>query len=65
MFLGLLFVGSMFVADNQEFINAVEADLKSGKTWAYVGAQPIPVNGVAIPVVETSTGNKIVYFVTQ
>ena len=65
MFVGVLLMGSLFVADNQEFINAVEVDLKAGKTWTYVGAQPIPVNGVAIPVIETSTGNKIVYFVTK
>tara|TARA_B110000902_G_scaffold205845_1_gene234368 strand:+ start:361 stop:558 length:198 start_codon:yes stop_codon:yes gene_type:complete len=65
MFVGILLMGSLFVADNQEFINAVEVDLKAGKTWTYVGAQPIPVNGVAIPVIETSTGNKIVYFVTK
>ena len=65
MFVGILLMGSLFVADNQEFINAVEVDLKAGKTWTYVGAQPVPVNGVAIPVIDLTTGSEVVYFVTK
>ena len=65
MFIGILLMSGMFTLDNPEFVSAVKADLKAGKTWTYVGAQPVPVNGVAIPVIDLTTGSEVVYFVTQ
>ena len=39
MFIGILLMSGMFTLDNPEFVSAVKADLKAGKTWTYVGAQ--------------------------
>ena len=65
MFLVVLLFSGAFVVDNQEFVEAVSTDLESGKTWTYVGAQPVPENGVAIPVADLTTGKEVVYFVTK
>lgn len=32
-------VSSLFIADNQEFFNKAEQDIKAGHTWQYVGEQ--------------------------
>ena len=32
-------IGSLFMADNQEFFNKVEQDIKVGNQWYYVGEQ--------------------------
>jgi len=55
----------MFTLDNPEFVSAVKADLEAGKAWTYVGSQPPPENGVAIPVTSLTTGEDIVLFVTK
>jgi hypothetical protein len=65
MFLVMLLMSGAFVADNQEFIEAVAVDLEAGKTWTYVGSQPVPKNGVAIPAIDSVTGKEVVYFVTK
>lgn len=65
MFLGIILMSAMFTVDHPDFVSAVKADLAAGKSWTYVGAQPPPVNGVAIPVSSLTTGEDIVLFVTE
>ena len=65
MFIGIMLMSGMFALDNPEFVSAVKADLEAGKKWTYVGSQPPPDNGVAIPVSSLTTGEDIVLFVTK
>lgn len=65
MFIGIMLMSAMFTIDNPEFVSAVKADFKAGKSWAYVGAQPPPEDGVAIPISSLTTGEDIVLFVTK
>tara|TARA_R110001599_G_scaffold197201_2_gene393858 strand:- start:213 stop:410 length:198 start_codon:yes stop_codon:yes gene_type:complete len=65
MFVGMMLMSAMFTLDNPEFVSAVKADLAAGKSWTYVGSQPPPENGVAIPVSSLTTGEDIVLFVTK
>jgi len=64
MFAVILLIGSVFVNDNPEFIDAVKKDYE-GKTWSYVGEQAVPENGVAIPAIDSITGEEVVYFITK
>tara|TARA_B100000780_G_C21125269_1_gene456387 strand:+ start:2405 stop:2602 length:198 start_codon:yes stop_codon:yes gene_type:complete len=65
MFAVILLIGSVFVNDNPEFIDAVKKDYDEGKTWSYVGEQAVPENGVAIPAIDSITGEEVVYFITK
>ena len=65
MFIGIMLMSGMFALDNPEFVSAVKADLEAGKSWTYVGSQPPPEKGVAIPVSSLTTGEDIVLFVTK
>ncbi len=65
MFVGMMLMSAMFTLENPQFVSAVKADLEAGKAWTYVGSQPPPENGVAIPVTSLTTGEDIVLFVTK
>ena len=41
-------IGSLFMADNQEFFNKAEKDVKAGYTWHYVGEQDPDPNSLSI-----------------
>jgi|TARA_R110000803_G_scaffold32033_3_gene70952 hypothetical protein len=60
--LGFMLVGWLFTVDNQEFFDAVAADRAVGKKWEFVGVQPVPKNGVSIPITSLSTGEDIILF---
>tara|TARA_R110000803_G_scaffold162681_6_gene226357 strand:- start:101 stop:304 length:204 start_codon:yes stop_codon:yes gene_type:complete len=40
---------TLFITDNQEFLNKAEQDIKDGYTWHYVGPQPIDPKALSIP----------------
>ena len=41
--------GSLFGLDNQEFLETVEAQVKQGAEWHYVGKSPLDPNALSIP----------------
>jgi hypothetical protein len=54
-------IGGMFVNDNAEFFNDVEANRKAGMEWQYVGPQAPNEDESSIPVTD-SNGKETVYF---
>ena len=41
--------GSLFGLDNQEFLETVEAQVKQGAEWHYLGKSPLDPNAQSIP----------------
>lgn len=60
MTLALMLIGSLFVADNQEFFATVEENIQDGFNWEYVGKQD-PAGQPAITVLD-GQGNEVIYF---
>tara|TARA_R110000772_G_scaffold268381_2_gene395212 strand:+ start:539 stop:760 length:222 start_codon:yes stop_codon:yes gene_type:complete len=41
--------GGLFVADNKEFFDVAEEQIKQGAEWHYVGKSPLDPNAKSIP----------------
>ena len=41
--------GSLFVADNKEFLDTAEKQISQGAEWHYVGKSPLDPNALSIP----------------
>jgi len=58
----LIIMMMLFSNNNQEFFDASQANINDGKTWQYVGAQPVPEGHVALPSVNPDTGEETIIF---
>ena len=63
--MGLILVIALFANDNMDFFNKIDADLKLGKTWHYVGAQAPDPKVLYIPLVNKDTGKETIIFKLQ
>tara|TARA_R110000765_G_scaffold176085_1_gene281067 strand:+ start:96 stop:311 length:216 start_codon:yes stop_codon:yes gene_type:complete len=41
--------GSLFIADNQEFLDTAQEQISQGATWHYVGKSPLDPDALSIP----------------
>ena len=65
MFLGVLLIGGLFMADHKEFFDAAAADKAAGMKWKYVGAQPAPEGKINLPIADLTTGEPTILFITE
>ena len=59
LFVGALFVSNIFVANNKEFFDTVDRQIKEGYTWHYTGVKPLDepsVPSLPLQVVDPETG---------
>ena len=63
--MGLILVIALFANDNMDFFNKIDADLKLGKTWHYVGTQAPDPKVLYIPLVNKDTGKETIIFKLQ
>jgi|TARA_B110000908_G_scaffold125402_1_gene147011 hypothetical protein len=62
MFIGLFLIAGLFVTDNAEFFKKVDANVKDGMTWSYVGPQRPDTTTPYIPLVNQTTGEETIIF---
>jgi hypothetical protein len=65
MFLGVLLIGGLFMADHKEFFDAAAVDKAAGMKWPYVGAQSPPEGKVNLPIKSLTTGEPTILFITE
>jgi len=59
--LAVTLIGGLFVNDNAEFFNDVEANRNDGMTWKYIGPQAPNEDESSIPMI-SEDGKETVYF---